>query len=136
MNNLTVEGSFLNAPITKQISRRRIADLLVGAFEGGSNYWITKYQKVKPTETVFEYDGGQYPLYQYPLNPGGAVIIWPDDDDNKQGYRLDLDSIQKGLQVMIELQPDDFARFLMENDDAGTSDTFLQLCLFGRVVYG
>jgi hypothetical protein len=40
------------------------------------------------------------------------------------------------LALMAEKEPRHFGDFMGENDDATTSDVFLQLCLFGEVVYG
>ena len=120
--------SISNIPYT------RVSDLLVGAFEGGCNYWMETADAVKPTEITYQHEPGHtWPRYDYPLNEGGAVDCV---DDEGNHHRLDLPAIKKGLQLMAEKQPKDFADFMDGNDDASTSDVFVQLCLFGDVIYG
>lgn len=137
----------LSVTVKREVPFQRISDMLVSAFEGGSNYWILDVEKVKPTERLFHLDGKpeptEFPLYEHPLNPGGAVRVRVDNDqgkplelNGKKVFELNLESIAKGLQLMQEKHPSHMADFLDENDDADTADVFLQLCLFGEVVFG
>lgn len=120
-------------PITKQ----RISDLLCSAFEGGSNYWYIITANIKPAKLTFRTDPDHiYPHLDYPLNDDGALMIGDLEDDSRPPIRLDLDAIGKGLALMARTQPRHFGDFLAENDDASTADVFLQLCLFGEVIYG
>lgn len=128
--------------VKKEIEMRRLADLLVGAFEGGSNYWIkNNYAKVvEPTAREFIYsskpDGTpEYPIYEAPFNPGGAVIVKAEDYDDEV-KPLNLKTIEEGLQIMAEKYPKHLADFLDENDDATTSDVFLQCCVLGDAIFG
>jgi hypothetical protein len=135
MDNVVAEIS-VKVPITKQ----RISDLLCCAFEGGSNYWYCIDEFIAPTEMSWQTDPEQvFQHLDYPLNEGGALIISDKEDDspakNRKTYRLDLESITKGLQVMAEKYPRHFSDFIGENDDAITGDVFLQCCLFGEVIY-
>jgi hypothetical protein len=136
VNNVVTEIS-VKIPITKQ----RISDLLCSAFEGGSNYWYWIEKFVKPP--VLEWQNDPKKVYQhldYPLNEGGALIISDKEDDNptksKKTYRLDLESIVKGIQFMAEKYPRHFADMVSEDFDATTGDVFLQCCLFDEVIYG
>lgn len=116
------------SPLT--ITDKRVSDLLCCAFEGGSNYWygINGYEG--------DTEGVEFKHLQMPFRDGGAVIVnVPEDTDNKT-YRLDRAACHRGLELMAARHPKHFADFLSENDDANTGDVFLQLALFGEVVYG
>jgi hypothetical protein len=135
-SNVVTEIS-VKVPITKQL----ISDLLCSAFEGGSNYWYCIDEFIAPTEMSWQTDPEQvFQHLDYPLNDGGALIISDKEDDEpvkgKKTYRLDLESITKGLQVMAEKCPRHFADMVSEDFDATTGDVFLQCCLFGEVIYG
>lgn len=115
---------------------RDISDLLVSAFEGGSNYWIDSVEEIKPKELHYKYDPNHiYPYYTYPLNEGGAILIYVDDETNKP-YHLTLDTIEQGINLMAKHYLTHFYEWINENYDATTGDIFLQLCLFGEVIYG
>jgi hypothetical protein len=145
-----------------EIPLKRIADLLTSAFEGGSNYWISKVTKVKPVEWSFYSDpdlgrqteGGPPKIWlaDYPLNPGGKLtfrITESFDKADTRDYELDLPRIKKGIEMFLRgegfgkdsdgtprIVKHHAANFLSEDDDAETGDVFLQICLFGEVVFG
>ena len=130
---------------TRQVFKKKdIACLLVSAFEGGINYWCERqpFSFVKPTAGwVPVLDAGdekpeEWPMYDYPLLPGGAIVFKADDGSGKtKRYRMDLPMIEKGLKLMAEKEPRHFADFVKDCGDASTGDAFVQLCLFGEVVY-
>lgn len=135
--------------VTHAVPRKRVADMLCGAFEGGSSYWYEVVRYITPPARVWysNPDLGRKPdgplvWYRHidtPLNPGGAVIIKSLDKDKingKTSWRLDLVTIAKGLNSMAAKCPQHFADMVSENDDATTADVFLQCCLFGEVIYG
>jgi len=132
--------------ITYKVSEERVRDLLVSAFEGGSNYWymIERHDYGKYTEKDFETGGEfynpEYPgmdHYLLPFVPGCGLIISDSvDDERKDEHRLDRESILKGLTLMEQNWPRHWGNFVTENDDAETADVFLQLCLLGDIVYG
>lgn len=121
-----------------EIKLTDIQDLLCSALEGGSNYWYVIDEFVKPTTMQVRTDPKKvFRHLDYPVNPGGALIIMDkEDDDEKKRYRLDLESIEKGLKTWAEKYPKSFARFRDEDYDANDGDLFLQCCLFGEAVYG
>lgn len=135
----------ISIEVTQKVDLQRIEDLLCGAFEGGSNYWYNIEGYVQPNELTFKGDcldllkKGEDPMktfryLTYPLNEGGAVLISAEGEDEK--HILNLVSIKKGLQTMAKKYPRHFNDFMQENDDACTSDVFLQCCLFGEVIFG
>lgn len=110
--------------IQRQLDDQRIEDLLVGAFEGGSNYWIKSLRRV--TE--------RHPdIYQAAVIGDGLHIR---ADGEPHPRHLDRGHLEHGLRLMAEKYPSHMGAVLDGNDDAGTADVFLQLCLFGEVVYG
>src|SRR5947208_2364463 len=132
--------TYMTMKITKEISLHDISSLLVSAFEGGSNNWYMIEKEIEPQTWEYGYkmkpDQAAYWYHDYPLNPGGALII-SDMENKKHGkMRLDKAAIQKGLEIMAAKYPYHFGNFIAEEYDAITGDVFLQCCLFGDVIYG
>ncbi len=127
--------------IKHELTAEQVSDVLCSAFEGGSNYWYFIDKKIEPTEWQFDSDPQRSPhlhwLYDYPLNPGGALLMSDTTEDNEHGVmRLDAESIQRGLNVLAENYSWHMQDILQENADADTGDALLQCCLFGEVIYG
>jgi hypothetical protein len=110
--------------IVQTIDPKRVSDLLCSAFEGGSNYWVKSGRR----------EGFEGYLSDVALHEGATVFIKTIDDDKE--LKLDRLTILNGLQLMMTKQPRHFGDFLAENDDADTADVFLQLALFGEMIYG
>ena len=122
----------------------KIRGLLCCALEGGSNYW---YQIVGEelrdglTHKDFQEGGSQtgetywHPSQLIPFVEGCSVVFSTGDDPDSR-YKLDKAAIEKGLALMQQKYTRHWGDFMAENDDATTGDVFLQLCLFGSVVYG
>ena len=121
------------------ISDYRAAALLDGAVEGGSNYWYLIESMVEPETAVNPWGDDYCPRYvSFPFSIGGAVVIKDIEDDSDNTFVLDRTAIARGKRILMT-SPDyslNYADVLKENDDADTSDVFLQLCLFGEVIYG
>lgn len=113
------------------IKDEQIRNLLVTAFEGGSNYWyeIMSYENPDDEKVNFKH-------CDLPLTKRGAVIIGDIEDEDEGPWRLDRFKCQRGLQAMSDKYHTHFMNFVNENDDAITGDVYLQCCLFGEVVYG
>ena len=124
-----------------EVSLQRVAYALCAALEGGINYWVTDIVDIVPPEYTFADESNDDPecghyRHELPCNPGGALIITADDDEPGKTYRLDLDSLATGLQVMHSKYPNHFTDMVEENEDADTGDVLVQCCLFGETVYG
>ena len=132
-------------PKTEQMVR----DLLVAAFEGGSNSWYRIDGKKLPPGTKmadFKEGGRMQPrredgsenYYHWsqliPTIPGGQLIIR--DTEGDEAHVLDLPSIRKGLMLMKQKYPKHYARAVDESYDASDGDVFLQLALFDDVIFG
>jgi hypothetical protein len=151
----------MTVTIDQQVTFNRIADLLTSAFEGGSNYWIDSIVRHDPER----FDFAAYPdlgrergmppqtyLCDVPLNAGGSIDFILNESFDADGtvkYTLDLERIKRGLQTFLKGEgfgtekdgtvrrvPRHAASFLSESEDAETGDVFLQICLFGEVVFG
>ena len=122
------------------ITNHRAADLLCNAFEGGSNYWYMIEDYVEPEVVAKPWGEEEYhPSYiSYPFSKGGAVIISDLEDEDGEHFTLDHAAIVRGKKIFAtdERYSHHYADALKENDDAITGDVFLQLCLFGEVIYG
>ena len=51
-------------------------------------------------------------------------------------YHITMDNVKKGLEMMRDQYPRHYADLVEENDDAITGDVFLQLAVFGELIYG
>lgn len=128
------------AKVTTQVSAQIIQDNIVSAFEGGSNYWLQdgRIELVKPTynelggreEKVVWYGRSTANVFEH--DEFEITIDVPDDEL----HTLNREAISNGLSLMAEQHASHFLDLVREEGDAGTADLFLQLCLFGEVVYG
>jgi hypothetical protein len=116
------------------ISKERQLDLLVGALEGGSNYWyelgdlsvLPESGKSKPiAERIFDY-----------AQEGGEIEIFDiENSDEKVGVisKATMDgAIEKMLGAEYEWAVGDI---LSEDDDADTADIWFQFVVMGEVVF-
>lgn len=129
----------MHPKVTNQI----LADLLSSAFEGGSNYWCILNGRTPPTEIVFRTEPhappGQTYLQDFPINPGGSLRFVALDNDVINGrteFLLDRAALERGFKLLEERYPRHYRDAINEDGDADTGDVFLQLCLFGEVVFG
>jgi len=130
----------LEITITHTILAERVADLLVGAFEGGSDYWMERVVLARPdeaeaTERVWEEReelGGSNAFYSAIFTRSGGVRIYTDDG---HAYSLTRGALVRGLATLAKDYAHHFQDFVEGSDDATTSDVFLQVCLFDEVRY-
>lgn len=130
--------------VTQEVNPKLIWNAFVGAFEGGSNYWlqtaVLKFadKKPDPAEKLVWY--GHESLYE-----GGFTFeVGYDDPDSDQGEGNGEgkkllsypDDVQKGLALMAAKSPSHFADLMAENDDATTHDVLMQYIVLGDIVYG
>ena len=122
---------------TINVDPQTVQDLIVTAFEGGSNYWLgnSRVELVHPAYEDLPADG----VVWYG-NSKRNVFAEPDFKvtiDTEEGLEtLDAAAIEKGLGVMATRYARHFADIVQDNMDADTGDVFLQCALFGEVVYG
>jgi len=119
------------------VKMKVIASHLIGAFEGGSNYWYEIKSYVMPKRITFRIDKAHvYEYVDFPMSEGGAVVLTSTEEKKSKEYRLDLPSIRRGIAIMAKKYPKHFADLMVEDGDATTSDVLLQCCVFGDAIYG
>jgi hypothetical protein len=133
-------------PVTVEyaIEHKRVSYLLIAAFEGGANYWyrIEGYEEPSATPIWVQKDDlSQFKHAWFALAPGGGIKLsdFYGQDGDERGMTvktLRTADLMRGLQIMARDYPQHFANFREENDDGETGDVFLQLCMFGKLVYG
>ena len=79
------------------------------------------------------------------LMHGKGVVVYDcyelDDAETEEEraaarHPITLDNVRKGLELMRDEYPRHYADLVEENDDAITGDVFLQLAVFGELIYG
>jgi hypothetical protein len=110
----------IDYPLTSE----QLSDLLVTAFEGGSNYWIGKVELVSPNSE----ENHNWYADQVVLEKEFEIQITTDDGDQ---YVLNKSIISRNK------TPHWVANDLMnDNMDAETADAWLQNALFNDIIYG
>ena len=108
--------------ITHKHTTVDIIDLLSTGLEGGINYWASVYL-----------EGGK--SYYDIENPDWCIAVYDNETDDILG-KLNLASLQSGLQTMSNISISHYNNFVRENFDSETGDVFIQCCLFNEVIFG
>ena len=117
---MSKERNFVLKPI--EVTDDHLDSILVGCFEGGSNYWINKIE-VKSDD----YKGKKYASEC--VAAGGELYITTTEGK----YLLTKNSLINGLQMYLD---ESKHKNWPDGGDSQTSDLILQYALFGEVVYG
>jgi len=141
-------------------SKKDMADLLVTAWEGGSNYWVEVAEYKAPKGMSFERleklawealpqeekefwkkpDGVPfYSMMAYlPPSVKWKVKFTPNEVVKEEGeaYYLTPENMRAAAPKLAEKYPHIFARIKDENYDAGDADAWLQMAVFGDVIFG
>ena len=147
--------------LNRSLEKQDIIDLFVTALEGGSNYWyymdlpdnIKSYgQSISEAVGEFILQGGKIYFYDnelrsevmYNLKRGeytieGDIIdqkrFNEDIDETYLGF-VTMDRILEAITIIKKEYPNIWENILLEQEDAGDADVFLQLCVMGEVVFG
>ena len=113
--------------ITTQIPLESVKDLIVSAFEGGSNYWYYDLRPDTKRTTI------RFWHAELPFRKGRAVYLKDSEGDE---HKLDLAAIQRGLNIMSEKYPRHMSDLVAENYDRDTADVLLQCAVLCEVIYG
>jgi hypothetical protein len=112
-----------------------VENIIVGAIEGGSDYWC------ELGEGIPERDDKGTPLSmritQNLLNTPGfkLEILDAENEEEVLGY-LTLESFKEGVSIVAKQYPWHFANLISGNDDAETADVFFQCATMGGIVFG
>lgn len=117
------------------MKKERLEQLLIGALEGGSNYW---YMIDDPV--TLEVINSQSPstfserAVEALLN-GESLHINNQFSDDESGW-LTIDVAQQALEIIEADHQDTYQRIIEDQEDANDYDLWLQIAVFGEVVYG
>jgi len=109
--------------IEKEVPNEHIIDMLITAFEGGSNYWCLP-ESYQPSTWAEQIKSGRMKVKVY--------------DREEQYYLLGtvtVQSIRKAIALMMEDYPESYTRWMEGQYDADDADIFLQLVTMGEVVF-
>lgn len=127
---------------TLEFTPDQIIGLLCTGAEGGmSNSWARSMEgKVPKGADLSEVPEGwrDYPHYFAPF-AGGVIVLEVEnvkDEDEDYEVSVDLPALQRAMSLMAEKYPIHFKDFMDENEDAITGDVFLQLAVYGEVIFG
>lgn len=117
------------------ISTRRIADMIVGAFEGGSTYWLKSARLLRgePIDSPWYNCAAFYALPDWRMR---LTYANPHDGPDIATCEVGPPELLAGIASMAAKSPKHFADWLADNDDACTSDVFIQHVIFGEIIYG
>lgn len=118
-----------NVTITKTITYQMIVDLLIAAFEGGSNYWYDELEPLKRTSGA----GHTSDKFYEDIMEHGFKLL---DKESEVSHEINPEDFEYALKLMGTLHPKHLEDVISENTDASTGDVFLQLLVFNRIIYG
>ena len=119
---MSKERNFVLKPI--EVTDDHLDSILVGAFEGGSNYWAAKVEVAKD-----DYKGKK--IASECVAAGGELYIYCDGDQS--AHLLTKECLINGLQQYLN---ESKHKNWPDGGDAYTDDCILQYALFEEVVYG
>lgn len=119
------------------LTRERREDMLIGALEGGSNYWYQLDDDQEFWNVTADLKGQpQSERIAVAVLDRGAKLRVEDIESGEKLGTFSLESIIKGELLMHDQQPHHYADAIKEQDDADTADVWFQLCVMGELVYG
>ena len=144
------ENTFHTVTVRQDIPELEVRYLLSGAFDGGSNYWakdadphladgltIADFQRDGSEATLaLQKVGVYFPTIQNVPFVEGCSVTFTNVEGTEFEGKLDRESMTRALDLMASKHPRHFDNFLHGDMDCETGDVFLQLALFGDIIYG
>lgn len=115
-----------------------ITDMLVTAFEGGSNYWAT-LGKVDRTHFVKGESLAENVARSVIADKNYKLDVYDlesDEDELELLGTMTYASIEKAFNIMANEYPEAFRNIINEDYDAYDADMFFQLAVMGEIVFG
>lgn len=126
------------------LAKEGLSDLLSVATYG--NYWpAIKTYKSDAESGLFDDCDCIEDKWAVALIHGKGIVVYDryemedaetEDEKEKARHPITLDDVKKGLELMRDLYPRHWADLVEEEDDAITGDVWLQLTVFGELIYG
>jgi hypothetical protein len=126
--------------IKKTIKKQILENVIIGALEGGSNYWYcigdvdkTNFRRgISMAENIAEqlYTNTEFKIPIYDIESA--------EDPEEMDFLGDVTnaSVVKAFELMADKYPEFLERILDESGDADDDDVFFQLATMGEVIYG
>lgn len=151
---------YLGGPMPAHVSKKDMANLLVTAWEGGSNYWVEYADYIPPKgmslkelkkvawenapaeEKEFWKTSEGVPLYSLlPFLPPSVkwkIKFKPNEvvKEDDEVYYLTPENMREAVVKLIPKYSHIFARIKSEDYDAGDADAWLQMAIFDDVIFG
>lgn len=118
------------AEVRARLTQEDIDDIMVGALEGGINYWC------REVEVVGEYLG-EYASEQ--ISRGGALALY--DSESSDKWTLDLEKFLNGVKLWLQNGDDRYGALQGDGTldtgeiDGEMADMIVQYALFGEIVF-
>ena len=139
-----MNNSFGKYPVADEVemTQEMMIDLLSTAFEGGIGYWsqyiCSSIADMEPDQKkVFQDLGPSYAVA--PVFRAGWIRIGlmdPDTSKTVEGKTIFREDLVLGLTRMRVEYPERLRSILQGQYDAEDADVFMQLVVFGEVIYG
>ena len=128
----------ITTTVTHEFTPSDINDLIVGALEGGINYWCRKAKIKRGTDGfsyfgVAEEDQDKVVYASDVIGYNGTLILF--DAESSDKWELTLENVLKGIKMHCtnrHIAPSD----LMDDYDANDCDAIVQYALFNELVFG
>lgn len=121
----------VKAEIEVKLAEEDIDDIMVGALEGGINYWCREAEVIEEKRVA---DWGHEQIAR-----GGVLIIH--DAESSDKWELTLEKFLNGFKLWLENDGDEYGAVsggVVDccNIDASCADSIIQYALFGELVFG
>lgn len=107
-------------------------NLLIGALEGGSNYWYWIPDRAVDVMNLYKEFDDTFADKMYRALEKGRSLEVEDIESKDLLGSISLESMEKAEELMLERHPHHFADIITETDDSTTADVWFQLCVMGE----
>lgn len=115
------------------LTTQDIDDIMVGALEGGINYWCSEAEVIEEKRVA---DWGHEQIAR------GGVLVIHDIEDPDETWELDLEKFLNGFKLWFENGGDEYGAVQKDGTvdccqiDAACADEIVQYALFGELTFG
>jgi hypothetical protein len=132
--------------IEVEVSMEIITNAIVGFVENGYSPWAQRFVHDDKPDTIAAINattGDKTIWYAREgfWEKGGTALLTYDRATDPEGagggsMTIGMADLQRGLKAMADNAPRHLADLVNENDDAVTHDVFMQMVVFGEIIYG
>lgn len=121
----------VNVTIEVALTEEQVSDIMVGAIEGGVNYWASIRRDSEWDSKPSDEPASMWATHL--LLTGKQVQFYDYEDPTEEIDPLTLEKLVEGYAKQVAENPIDAD---LEQADANTYDNIIQYALFGQLVYG